>query len=428
MIVLCMIVRNEARTIVQTLESVLPYVGDAVIVDTGSTDDTVWKAQGALMKSHLTNITREGVGGHWTVQCRPWVDFSTNRNECLEIARERIKSSRICAMDPAEDARLYAQHWLLMLDGDSVLEPFFGAPQEFHVSDLQAHLRNTKHNALAITLKLGTLRYPSVRLFRADSDWRYVGKVHEVPISASGAEYGYLPESVSIRYLGTDVGEKFTAWHEHVKLLESQMREERGENPRTVLYLAQTHACLMQYGEAAQYYELRLKMRGGWEPERWETRLRLGCLDTIYTDDVREAHLIQCTKDKPERAEPWFYLAEIYAVRAETRRGNDACFPAHGVAFQWERAYLPARIAVECVQQGSKSSDLFLRKDIYDYRAYMLLGVCAYQTGRNKEARRIFEALTNLTADDRCRPSDAEVLLMKQHLADIELQEERTKK
>lgn len=421
-----MIVRNEAR-IVQTLESVLPYVGDVVIVDTGSTDDTVHRAQGALMKSHLTNVTREGVGGHWTVQCRPWVDFSTNRNECLEIAKKRM-NARLDARYEATGKVPYDYGWFLMLDGDSVLEY-----TEHDAGPFFAKLSRVKETALAITLKLGTLRYPSVRLFRADSDWRYVGKVHEVPISASGAEYGYLPESVSIRYLGTDAGEKFTAWHEHVKLLESQMKEERGENPRTVFYLAQTHACLMQYGEAAQFYELRLKMKGGWEPERWETRLRLGCLDTIYTDDVREAHLIQCTKEDPGRAEPWFYLAEIYAVRAETGRGSSRSIPSLAILDQWERAYLHAALAAQRAERmnqriADKTKALFLRGDIYDYRAYMLLAVCAYQTGRNIEARDLFDELLDSVHDDRCRPSDADVILMKQHLADIELQEERAKK
>jgi glycosyltransferase involved in cell wall biosynthesis len=426
-ITLCMIVKNEAHNIVQTLESALPYVDDVVIVDTGSTDDTKVLIDGCLRAKHT------GV-----LLSRPWVDYSHNRNECLDLALDRIRERHgEHAWEKGETCKTeMSRHWLLMLSGDSVLVLGNGALEYQYRSSLDnlvgsLAIQDSKHTAFAIETRLGKLRYPTVRLFRADSDWRYVGKVHEIPKSASGQTYGFLPSSsVHVQFFGSDFRDKPAQWRKHLPLLESQMKEEQGANPRTVFYLAQTHACLMQYHEAAQYYQLRLKMKGGWEPERWETRLRLGLLDTIFTAKEREDFLVRCTIEKPNRAEPWFYLAEMYALQAEM--GRSGLRLAGGEAGTqedwWNVAYANARLAVECVNKGQQSSDLFIRTDIYAYRAHMLLAVCAYQTGRNVEAKSWFEELISHKDDqEHVAPNPGDVILMRQHLADIQLQEERAK-
>lgn len=401
-VILCMIVKNEARTIVQTLESVLPYVHDAIIVDTGSTDETL-------------NLCRTlgPVASHippGSLFERTWVDYSTNRNECLNIARDRA-----CARN--WDLR---DTWLLMLDGDSVFEP-----QQKH-SDWALPYRDGSQGhvtAMQIMTKLGTLTYPRNVLFRADADWKYRGKVHEAPVCGPDeAPLSRNPgtlQGCSIRYLGTDAGSdsKRNSWREHVRLLEQQRTEEQGANPRTIFYLAQTHECLGDFAEAARLYGQRVKMLG-WEPERWEAQLRLGRLDTVFTFTEREELLLECTRTEPYRAEPWFWMAEEYAVKAELGKGTYE---------DWERAYVRARVAVGCTQETSPKG-LFLRQDIYDYRADMLLAVCAYHTGRNGEAVTYFNRVLGYARceDDETQahgPTDAEVLLMKQHLATIEREE-----
>ena len=64
-ITLVMIVRNESRVIERCLEAVRPLLSGWVIVDTGSTDDTIEKNQRSL-----SDIPGE-------LHRREWVDFDT---------------------------------------------------------------------------------------------------------------------------------------------------------------------------------------------------------------------------------------------------------------------------------------------------------------------------------------------------------------
>src|SRR5207248_4522288 len=69
---LCMIVRDNARTIRACLESIRPWVDEMVVVDTGSQDETPRLAAG--LGARLFSF--------------PWCDdFSAARNESLRHAR-----------------------------------------------------------------------------------------------------------------------------------------------------------------------------------------------------------------------------------------------------------------------------------------------------------------------------------------------------
>ncbi len=87
MISLCMIVKDEAATLARTLATVQGVVGEIVVVDTGSTDDTVMIAQSYGAKIHSF----------------AWMnDFAAARNESLRYA---------------------TGEWVLVLDADEVLLP-----------------------------------------------------------------------------------------------------------------------------------------------------------------------------------------------------------------------------------------------------------------------------------------------------------------
>jgi glycosyltransferase involved in cell wall biosynthesis len=70
-IALVMIVKNESATLRRCLDSVRPWVDDLVVIDTGSTDDTVEIATDAGARVE-----------HFT-----WIDdFSVARNHALRLA------------------------------------------------------------------------------------------------------------------------------------------------------------------------------------------------------------------------------------------------------------------------------------------------------------------------------------------------------
>ncbi|HBO81928.1 MAG TPA: family 2 glycosyl transferase, partial [Cupriavidus sp.] len=73
-ICLSMIVKNEAAVIERCLRAVRPHIHAWAISDTGSTDGTQ-----DIIRNTLGDLPGELIE-------RPWVDFSTNRNEALALA------------------------------------------------------------------------------------------------------------------------------------------------------------------------------------------------------------------------------------------------------------------------------------------------------------------------------------------------------
>ena len=140
---LVMIVRNEAALIVKCLESVLPWVDHMLVLDTGSTDDTV-------------NLARRAGA---RVEHFPWVeDFSIARNRALDLA----------------DA-----DWNVVLDADEVLSVG---------GEILAQLRSTYPDFVG-SIRLDS-RFGESNSEGISSAWisrvlprgvRYSGRIHEQP-------------------------------------------------------------------------------------------------------------------------------------------------------------------------------------------------------------------------------------------------------
>ncbi|HET6150519.1 MAG TPA: glycosyltransferase [Polyangia bacterium] len=139
---LCMIVRNEEKRLARCLASALPWVGEAVVVDTGSTDGTA-----ALAESMGARVPRFA-----------WCDdFARARNHALAEA---------------------TAEWVLVLDADEVLR----------VDDADAWAAALASAAIAAYSidchdridDGGVAVGPVLRLFRrAAPDMLYRGEVHE---------------------------------------------------------------------------------------------------------------------------------------------------------------------------------------------------------------------------------------------------------
>ena len=132
-----MIVKNEAAVIERCLRSVVAHIDCWAIADTGSTDGTQERIRQQL--AHLPGELIE----------RPWVDFATNRNEALDLARRH-------------------GDYALIIDADDVLEVDPG--RSFHGLDGPGY-------ALEIVDKV--TNYWRGALVRLDLDWIWKGVVHE---------------------------------------------------------------------------------------------------------------------------------------------------------------------------------------------------------------------------------------------------------
>lgn len=149
--------KNEAGNIRRTLESARPHVDSMTIVDTGSEDDTFAIAEkvagaGALVfrdRAFAIDMTRS---------------FAESRNHVLGTDAAR------------DDAPVFT----IMLSGDEVLED--GA-------ELRAFLeskRDATDGAYSITMRAGSTTWPYPRVFRTGGGWKYIGRVHELPVGPGG--------------------------------------------------------------------------------------------------------------------------------------------------------------------------------------------------------------------------------------------------
>jgi hypothetical protein len=156
----CLIVRDCAADLAECLASVRPFVGELVVLDTGSVDDTVAVATAAGARVHRM----------------AWADdFAAARNAALDQ----------CTGD-----------WVLSIDADEVaagvpdwLEPMLASCGS-ELDGLSLLVRNA-----AGPDARGLAAHREVKLFRRDRI-RWVGRVHERPVRLAGGEpaVATLPE------------------------------------------------------------------------------------------------------------------------------------------------------------------------------------------------------------------------------------------
>lgn len=216
------IVKDEAANIRKTLESVRPFVDSWAVLDTGSVDDTPGIVCEAMR-------TVPGAFGE-----EPFVDFATTRNRVLAID----SVAPVHGGDPA----LFS----IMLSGDETLEG--GA-------ELRAFLetkRDAKDGAYQVELRavhanlVQSWTYP--RVLRTGAGWRYVGKVHEIPVGPNGETTGPLIPGVRIVHALSDPERRTKRIREFdLPTLTEMVADESyslAERAKAIFFLAQTHTTL----------------------------------------------------------------------------------------------------------------------------------------------------------------------------------------
>ena len=153
---LCMIVRNEERTLPRCLDAVRSLCSEMVIVDTGSTDMTPEIASGYGAKVTHFDFT--------------FVDFAAARNHGLKLATGQ---------------------WILVLDADEILHSeSLPLVEEFLSRNDNAGYYFERVNYHGNS-KTTTTDY-AVRLFPNRADYRFRGRVHETVEASILAAGGFL--------------------------------------------------------------------------------------------------------------------------------------------------------------------------------------------------------------------------------------------
>ncbi len=216
----CMIVRNEEAVLSDCLGSVTEVADQLVVVDTGSTDDTI-----TIASSYGAEIY------HFQ-----WInDFAAARNESIKYA---------------------TGDWILWLDADerlleSSIEPLKRLLAPFKCPVIyQVHIRNLQRDGQSYTVSM------SHRLFSRHPRLRFSGRIHEqVHPSLKTAGGIEKPSEIMLEHKGYALEEDQmrAKFHRNMVLLEA-MVEEQPDSAYAHYTLGQNHALLGEQEKALQAY------------------------------------------------------------------------------------------------------------------------------------------------------------------------------
>ena len=170
------IVKNESAIIERCMSSMVGQIDYWVVVDTGSTDGTQQIIKDFMAKHKIPGELFE----------RPWVNFSHNRSEALELAENKADYIFLCDADMTLE--VLDPEWKSQLQGDP---------------------------AYSVIQKNSTLRYSNIRLVNGRltgrQRYRYWGATHEYCDSIEGNNSPTLLTGIELPDF-TDGGSKGDKW------------------------------------------------------------------------------------------------------------------------------------------------------------------------------------------------------------------------
>jgi tetratricopeptide (TPR) repeat protein len=365
-ICLNMIVKNEVRVLPRLFRSVKDYIDYYVIVDTGSTDDTI-----ALIRREMAGYGIEG-----EVHERPWVNFGVNRQQALELAVAADKTD-----------------WLLFIDAD----------EELGVSDPRFYEKLEPGVSYEIEKHQGELRYTVRHLINIrNTRYRWEGPAHNYLVVLDGDPSFSLRKDVWIVYHHGE-GAKSHGLTQEAKFLRDArlFEEELAKNPddaRSQFYLGQSYRDAGRLEQAIEAYKKRASMDNGWDEERFMAQLEAGRLsvrldkpEAVILGELLAAYML-----RPTRAEPLYELARYYRSR---------------------KGYAMAALFAKAGVQTPRPNDrLFVVESVYTWRLLDELGVAAYWVGDYATSKSACRALLERVEQGLAVP-EAELARIRENLA-----------
>ena len=220
-----MIVKNEEKYLADCLESIHEFCDEIVIVDTGSTDNTI-----EIAKKYKTRIFQF-----------PWTnDFSAARNHALQKSTGK---------------------WILYIDADERLSPS-------SVKELQKIVQGDRTEGVRCIVKSldevtghhNSMKY--IRLFRNNPGLKFTGKVHEqIEPSLRDLSYSFRDSQVEILHIGYNISAeaKKQKANRNLELLLEEY--ETGPNGYLAFQLGHTYMILGDKEKSVKYFKDALEDR-----------------------------------------------------------------------------------------------------------------------------------------------------------------------
>ena len=337
-IVLCMIVKDEAHVIERCIESVRPFIDAWCIVDTGSTDDT---------EPVIRNALRDLPGD---VHHREWVDFSTNRNQSIELARS-------------------LGDYILVMDADDTLH----YPEGHQLP----HPMNA--DCYDIRVDQGGVFHRRTHLFKTSLPFRYRGVLHEA-LHLGQPHTRAVWKDVLYRWNGDGARSKDPSKYlRDADVLKSALEAEP-DHKRYWFYLGQTYLSADRPIEAIYAYQRRIALGG--EEEVFLSYLQIASIlgRTEAPEHEVLTAFMRAYENRPTRAEPLVYLASYYKRHEK-----------------WALARLYARLACGMKRPADR---LLVDEACHSWRPWAIRGFTSMKLGDYAEAAKCSERLIVLREGD----------------------------
>lgn len=333
-ICLSMIVKNEAHCITRCLESIKPYIDYWIICDTGSTDGTQ-----KVIKEYLKDIPGE-------LHEKEWFDFSTNRNEALQLSKDKADYS-------------------LIIDAD-----------DFLVVKDSSNIKNLLGSAYYINFQHGSVSYKRVQLVKNDIESKYIGVLHE---------YLAIPNNIDpiiLQGCHIQYGANGARWKDPQKYFkDAQVFEKELEkdptNSRNIFYCAQSYRDAGILDKALEKYIQRAN-NGGWIEETYMALLNAARItESLYNEDICKVQSLYL------RAHNCFpYRLEALGDLITYCRKNKL----------FEQAYFYSKVAISIPEPKNM---LFLESAYFDWKILDELSLAAFYTNKIDEFRSYILKLIN---------------------------------
>jgi len=331
---LAMIVKDEAHIIERCLNSLKSFVDFMLIVDTGSTDNTIHVVEEFFEENEIAG----------EVIFDPWRDFSSNRSFALAQLRQR-KDINYAFMTDA--------------DHEVVFSP------DFNVTKFKESLQADIYNVKTV---IGNYSYNLPSLFNNHKDFYFKGILHEFLVSPDGCTRLDLL-GLHVNAIQDSARNKLgvAKYIKDVEVLETALKTETDPfmKARYTFYLAQSYRDCKNYELAIKYYLVRSGM-GFWDQEVYfSLYIAALCEDELNIDSsIVIEHFIHAISICPNRAEAYHGIARHCRNKAKYHIG-----------------YFYALKALSLQPNG-----LFIINWIYEYGLLDEFSILAFNVGKKVEA------------------------------------------
>lgn len=324
---LCIIVKNEEKNIARCLNSMAGLVDEMIVVDTGSTDQTVEIVSGYTPK----------------VYSYPWTDnFSDARNYSFSKA----------TMD-----------YCMWMDADDVLEE---TEKEKFLQLKQSLSPDTdivmmKYHTAFDEAGIPSFSYFRERWIRNSSQYRWVGAVHEV-IPPNGK---VLYSDIAIYHRKTGVGDP----DRNLRIYQKMLKEGKVLEPRQQYYYGRELYYHGKYEEAVSVFEQFLLSPDGWIENKIEAcSICADCYSRLGKEQTSLTTLLRSMSFDLPRAELCCEIGKYFL-----EHGN------YHIAVYWYEAALHT--------PRNEYANGFVLPDCYDYIPLLQLCVCYDKMGDRQKAK-----------------------------------------